>query len=106
MKTLRTFLKRPEFCGNPGHEKKELEFFCSLCKVGICNACALTNHERHAKTLLEEAAKERKLRVVSAIESVKGKARREMTEIAKVDENCVKIQEQAARVKKRCAAVC
>ena len=93
-------LKRPAFCGKPGHEKKELEFFCSVCKVGICNACALTNHEGHAKMLLEEAAKERKLRVVSAIESVKRKAQRETKETAKLDENCVKIQEQAARVKR------
>ena len=55
-------LKRPAFCPKPGHEKKELEFFCEKCKVAICNACALTNHEGHAKKLLEEAANERTLR--------------------------------------------
>ena len=36
-------LKRPTFCAIPGHEKKEIEFFCNICEVAICNACALTN---------------------------------------------------------------
>ena len=38
-----------------------LEFFCKICEVGICNASALTDHEGHAKMLLEGAANERKL---------------------------------------------
>ena len=42
-------LKRPAFCPTPGHEKKEMEFFCKICEVAICNACALTDHEGHAK---------------------------------------------------------
>ena len=53
-------LKRPAFCRKPGHEKKELEFFCKICEVSVCNACALTDHEGHAKVFLEEAAKDRK----------------------------------------------
>ena len=64
-------LKRPSFCGIPGHEKKEMEFFCKICEVPICNACALLDHEGHAKMLLEMAANERKLRLKSAIESQK-----------------------------------
>ena len=62
-------LKRPTFCAIPGHEKKEIEFFCNICEVAICSACALTNHDGHEKILLEQAASERKLRVKSAIES-------------------------------------
>ena len=38
-------LKRPAFCPTLGHEKKELEFFCKICEVAICNACALTDRE-------------------------------------------------------------
>ena len=56
-------LKRPEFCAMPGHEKKEIEFFCKICEVAICNACALTDHDGHGKILLELAANERKLKV-------------------------------------------
>jgi len=94
-------LKRPAFCRKPGHEKKELEFFCKICEVPICNSCALTDHDGHAKMLLEEAANERKLQVKSAIESQKEKVQMKKNEITKLDENCVKIQEHAANVKRR-----
>ena len=93
-------LKRPEFCAMPGHEKKEMEFFCQICKVAICNACALTDHDGHGKILLEQAANERKLRVKSAIESQKRKrAQTKRSKITKLDESLSEVQEQAARVK-------
>ncbi|XP_068738545.1 E3 ubiquitin-protein ligase TRIM71-like [Montipora capricornis] len=92
-------LKQPTLCGKEGHEKKELEFFCQDCEISICNACALLDHEGHSKILVENAAKERKARVVAAIESEKRRALEKMTRIATIDENFVKIQEQAARVK-------
>ena len=91
-------LKRPAFCRTPGHEKKEMEFFCKICEASICNACALTDHEGHAKILLEKAANERKLQVESAIKSRKEKVQRKKNEITKLDENCVTIQEQVAKV--------
>ena len=94
-------LKRPAFCRKSGHEKKELEFFCKICEVPICNSCALTDHEGHAKRLLEEAANERKLQLKSAIESRKQKVKTNKNEITKLDEHCVKIQEHAANVKRR-----
>ena len=94
-------LKRPAFCRKSGHEKKELEFFCKVCDVPICNSCALTNHEGHAKMLLEEAANERKLQVKSSIESQKEKVKIKKNKITKLDENCVKIQEHAASLKRR-----
>ena len=93
-------LKRPEFCTMPGHEKKELEFFCKVCEVAICNACALTDHDGHGKILLELAAKERKLKVVSAIESQRKRAQTKRRKITKLDECHNEVQEQAARVKK------
>ena len=93
-------LKRPTFCAIPGHEKKEVEFFCNFCEVAICNACALTNHDGHGKILLEQAANERKLRVKSAIESQKRKrAQTKRSKITKLDENLSVFQEQAARLK-------
>ncbi|XP_068710846.1 E3 ubiquitin-protein ligase TRIM71-like [Montipora foliosa] len=90
-------LKQPTLCGK--HEKKELEFYCQVCKIAICNACALTDHEGHAKIVLEDAAKERKSIVNAAIESKKRRAQEKMTRTATIDKNCVSIQEQAARVK-------
>ncbi|XP_068679070.1 E3 ubiquitin-protein ligase TRIM71-like [Montipora foliosa] len=90
-------LKQPTLCGK--HEKKKLKFFCQECKIAICNACALTDHEGHSKIVLEDAAKERKSRVNAAIELKKRRAQEKMTSIAKIDENCISIQEQAALVK-------
>ena len=93
-------LKRPEFCAMPGHEKKEIEFFCKICEVSICNACALTDHDGHGKILLELAASERKLKVKSAIESQKKRAQTKRSKITKLDESLNEVQEQAARVKR------
>ena len=93
-------LKRPTFCAIPGHEKKEIEFFCNICEVAICNACALTNHDGHVKILLEQAANERKLRVKSAIESQRKRAQTKRSKITKLDESLFEVEEQAARVKR------
>ena len=92
-------LKRPVFCQQKHHEKEELKIFCMLCEVAVCNTCALTDHEGHAKMSLESAANERKLRVESAIDSQKRAAQTKTNRLAKLDENCVKVQEQAAKVK-------
>ena len=93
-------LTRPTFCAIPGHEKKEIEFFCNICEVAICNACALTNHDGHGKILLEQAANERKLRVKSAIESQRKRAQTKRSKITKLDKCHNELQEQAARVKR------
>ena len=93
-------LKRPIFCAIPGHEKKEMEFFCNICEVAICNACALTNHDGHGKILLEQAANERKLRIKSAIESQRKRVQTKRSKITKLDESLIEVQEQAARVKR------
>ena len=93
-------LKRPTFCAIPGHEKKEVEFFCNICEVAICNACALTNHDGHGKILLDQAANERKLRIKSAIESQRKRAQTKRSKITKLDESLSEVQEQAVRVKR------
>ena len=89
-------LKQPPFCAK--HEKK-LEFFCQLCETTICYSCAVTDHEGHAKIVLEDAAKERKLRIVGAVEFKKRQAHDKVTRIAKLGENCIQVQEEAERVK-------
>ena len=89
-------LKQPPFCTK--HEKK-LEFFCQVCKTTICYSCAVTDHDGHAKIVLEDAAKQRKLRIVRALEFKKRKARNKGTRIAKLGENCIQVQEEVARIK-------
>ena len=94
-------LKRPAFCQEKHHEKEELKFFCKDCEVAICNACALTDHEGHAKMLLEVAANERKLQVKSAIKLQKQKAQQKRNKIAELEKSCIHIEEQAAAVKRK-----
>ena len=89
-------LKQPPFCAK--HEEK-LKFFCQVCKTTICYSCAVTDHDGHAKIVLEDAAKERKLRIVRAVEFKKRKAQNKVTKIAKLGENCIQVQEKAARIK-------
>ena len=91
-------LRRPAFCGKPGHEKKELEFFCKSCEAAICYSCIATLHEGHPKILLDEAANERKLHVKAAIESKRQITLRE--NIARIQGNCVNILGQIDSVKK------
>jgi len=93
-------LKRPAFCGKPGHEKKELEYFCRNCEEPICTSCVATIHDGHIKILLEEAANERKAQAKSVIESQKEKAQRIRNKIFQVDQNCAKFQEEIANVKR------
>ena len=97
---IENVLKRPAFCRRPGHEKKELEFFCKNCEDTICSSCVATTHDGHVKILLEEAANERKLEVISAIESRKAKAQKMRNNISKLDESCDEIQAQAVNVKR------
>ena len=93
-------LKRPAFCSRQGHEKKELEFFCKKCEQAICNSCVATTHDRHGKILLEEAANENKLLVMSAIESRKAKLQKMRNKISKIDDECDKIETNVAKVKR------
>ena len=89
-------LKQPPFCAK--HEKK-LELFCQVCETTICYSCAVKHHDGHAKIVLEDAATERKLRIVRALEFKKRKAQNKVTRIAKLGENCIQVQEEAARIK-------
>jgi len=93
-------LKRPAFCQKKHHKKDELKFFCKICKTPICNACALTDHEGHAKMFLEEAANERKLQMKSVIESQKKQVQQQKNKITNIDQTCIQIQEHAAGVKR------
>ena len=92
-------LKRPAFCGKPGHEKKELEFFCKSCEVPICYSCVALLHEGHAKILLEEAANEVKVHFESVIESQKEEVLEKRNKISKLKDKRASIQSQVERAK-------
>ncbi|XP_020629863.1 E3 ubiquitin-protein ligase TRIM56-like, partial [Orbicella faveolata] len=95
-------LKRPAFCGKPGHEKKELEFFCKTCEEPVCYSCAATIHgDGHIKILLEEAANESKAEAKTVIESQKEMAQKMRNKIFQIDQNCAKIRGEVANAKRR-----
>ena len=97
---IENVLKRPAFCPRPGHEKKELEFFCKKCQETVCSSCVVTAHDGHVKVLLEEAANESKLQVMSAIESRKAKVQKMRNKISIIDEDCHNIEAKVAKVKR------
>ena len=97
---IENVLKRPAFCPRPGHEKKELEFFCKKCQETVCSSCVVTAHDGHVKVLLEEAANEKKLQVMSVIESRKAKVQKMRNKISKIDEDCDNIRAKVAKVKR------
>ena len=94
-------LKKPAFCQIKRHENKALEFFCKKSKVAICNTCALTEHDGHAKVPLEDGANEHRLRVESLIESLNNKAKEKKNEISKLDQSSIDVQVQVADVKNK-----
>jgi len=91
-------LKRPAFCQEKHHEKEALKFFCKICEIAICKACALSDHEGHTKILLEEAANKSKIQVKSFIELQKKEAQQKRNKITQLVEGCRQTQEQAATV--------
>ena len=96
---IEAVLKRPAFCQTKNHENKELEFFCKMCQVAICNACAVTEHEGHAKVILETAANEKKLQIVSRIKSLKDIEQEKRNQVEKIEQDSIEVQVQVADVK-------
>ena len=94
-------LKRPVFCGRPGHEKKELEFFCMSCEVVICYSCTATLHEGHPKIVLEEGANEKKMKVESAIEFEEQILLEKINKIVELQDDSVNIKAQLEREKRK-----
>ena len=96
---IEAVLKRPAFCQTKNHENKELEFFCKVCQVAICNACAVTEHEGHKKVILETAANEKKLQIASRIKSLKDIEQEKRNQVEKIEQDSMEVQVQVAYVK-------
>ena len=96
---IEAVLKRPAFCQTKNHENKELEFFCKVCQVAICNACAVTEHEGHKKVILETAANEKKLQIASRIKSLKDIEQEKRNQVEKIEQDSMEVHVQVADVK-------
>ena len=96
---IEAVLKRPAFCQTKNHENKELEFFCKVCQLAICNACAVTEHEGHKKVILETAANEKKLQIASRIKSLKDIEQEKRNQVEKIEQDSMEVQVQVVDVK-------
>lgn len=94
-------LQRPAFCLKKNHESEQLKFFCQDCKTAICNLCALTHQEGHAKVLLEDAFSERQIKIKEAIISQKQYVTETTRKINEISQNCVKIHQEVLNAKQR-----
>ena len=96
---IEAVLKRPAFCQKKLHEKEELKFFCKNCEVAICNTCAMTLHDGHAKMLLQEATNARKTQINSMIKSLRDKVLEKRKEVEQFNQKSMEVQAQVADVK-------
>ena len=94
-------LKRPAFCQIKDHKAEELKFFCKKCEVAICQTCIVALHDGHPKVHLEETANELKSNVMSEIESYRESIENNMTDIAKIEEDCDRIDIHFHKLKRR-----
>ena len=62
-------LKRPVFCAKQRHEKEELKYFCTNCKMAVCQSCVLMDHPGHALEHIEDEAERQKIEMKSMIET-------------------------------------
>ena len=99
-KDFEDILKRPAFCSKLGHERRELEFFCTICGTIVCDACALTHHDGHDKIPLKQAAIERREEFKSKIESKKKRLKTMKDEMGNFEKEWPEIQENAAYVER------
>lgn len=99
-KDFEDVLKRPAFFSKLGHERRELEFFCTICGTIVCDACALTHHDGHDKIPLKQAAIERREEFKSKIESKKKRLKTMKDEMRNFEKEWPEIQENAAYVER------
>ena len=65
-------LKRQPFCSQQFHEKEITRFFCFSCQACVCQICIVTqDHRNHEIVLLDKAAHDEKLNIMSGAEMIK-----------------------------------
>ena len=96
---IEDLLRRPTFCQKKHYEKEESKFFCKDCEVAICSSCVVTLHDKHRKTLLQEAKNARKTKINSVIKSLKETVQDGCREAEKIDLKSTEIQMKVSDVK-------
>lgn len=58
-------------CKERHNETEPLDYYCTNCKVCICDKCGKTRHTQHTKVSIQQATEEEKQRMVKIVEQVK-----------------------------------
>ena len=93
-------LKRPVFCAKQRHEKEELKYFCTNCKMAVCQTCVLMDHPGHALEHIEDEAERQKIEMKSIIETQRRNLQAKLTAVGKLDEDYAKIIQRGEEVKR------
>ena len=93
-------LKRPAFCSEPRHERKELEFFCENCKMAVSQACATLQHSGHALKHIEDEAERRKTEMKNMVESQRQNLLAKKNTVKQLDEDYAKLIQQGEDLKR------
>ena len=93
-------LKRPAFCSEPRHDRKELEFFCENCKLAVCQTCINLEHSGHALKHIEDEAERRKTEMKNIVETQRHNLQAKKNTVEQLDEDYAKLIQQAEDVKR------
>ena len=93
-------MKRPTFCPKEDHNKEELKFFCTNCETSVCQTCVTVDHGGHNMKLIKEEAERQKIQTKSLIENQRRDLQAKMNAVSQLDEDCVKLIQQAEDVKR------
>ena len=93
-------LKRPAFCSEPRHERKELEFFCRNCTLAVCQTCINLEHSGHAIKHIEDEAERRKTEMKSIVETQRENLLAKKNAVKQLVEDYAKLIQQAEDVKR------
>ena len=94
-------LKRPTFCSEPRHERKELEsVFCENCKLAVCQACVTLQHSGHPLKHIEDEAERRKTEMKNIVETQRQNLLEKKNTVKQLDEDYAKLIQQGEDLKR------
>ena len=93
-------LRRQPFCSQEFHEREITQFFCSQCKVCICQICIVTDHQNHKVVLLDKAAHEEKDNIMSGAKLIKNMESELQEVIRQFEETISKLESNMATAKR------
>ena len=93
-------LKQQPFCSEQFHQKEITRFFCFSCQACVCQICIVTDHRNHEIVLLDKAAHDEKLNIMSGAEMIDDRVSELSQVIRKFKETAFKLENNVATAKR------